>query len=68
MLSLFTGGIGAALHHFGDEIGTSAACVTAGVLAAGFLIMQILLVTLLALAFLEENIEGGSSADRPTVP
>ncbi len=57
-VSGLSGGLGAALHHLGDEVGARAALGVAGVAAASFVLLHILLVTLLALAFLQRNMEG----------
>ena len=61
----FSGGMWVILHHLGDEIGARAAWGTAGVSAAGFVVAHILLVTLLALAFLQRNMEREPIANRP---
>ena len=61
----FSGGVWAILHHMGDEIGARAALGVVGVLAAGFVLVHILLVTLLALAFLQRNMEGRPATKQP---
>ena len=65
IVSGFSGGIGATLHHLGDETGARAALGVAGVAAAGFVSVHILLVTLLALAFLQRNMEGRPATKPP---
>ncbi len=65
IVSSFSGGLGVALHQLGDETGARVALGVAGVAAVGFVSVHVLLVTLLALAFLQRNMEGRPATKPP---
>lgn len=64
VMMLFAGGLGVALGTLGDEAGASACLGAAGVLGGGFLIVQILLITHLALAAVQGNMDEGGDRGR----
>ena len=73
IVSVFFAGMWAVLFHLGDEVGAKAAQGATGVSAAGLVVTHVLLVTLLALAFLQKNMdtegrEGEPSSERPARP